>query len=125
MKLKTLLEILQCFFEIAQKKTLQLNWRANLLFCGLLPAFGQHMRQARNGQVEAEVDEGNQDIKTEDLLWFEITAHENLASSKEFLQGDNRVEKTGILNHGYKLGNNGWQHFTNYLWENDVVEDLG
>ena len=83
------------------------------------------MRQARNGQVKAEVDEGNQDVKTEDLLWFEITAHENLAGSKELLQGDNRVEKTGILNHGYKLRNDGWQHFTNGLWENDVVEDLG
>ena len=82
------------------------------------------MRQARNGKVKDKVYQGNQDIEAEDLLWLEIASHEDLASAKEFLQGDNRVEKAGILNHSYKLRNDGWQHFTDRLWENDVVEDL-
>ena len=36
-------------------------------------------------KVKDKVNQGNQDIKTEDLLWFKIASHENLAGAKEFL----------------------------------------
>lgn len=63
-----------------------------LLFSPLCPFFSQLTRIGRDGKVDDKVDGCDDEVKGENLTWFEVFTHQDLAFSEKFLKCDNRVE---------------------------------